>query len=81
MDNQHTLIKGYRDLSKDEIALINAVKEKEREILALIAQMQGAPTTIFSALEPPDPRWLAIGKTQIELGFMALIRSVAKPNT
>jgi hypothetical protein len=29
----------------------------------------------------PDPRWLAIGKTDLQKGFMAVIRAIAKPET
>ena len=35
MENQHKQIKNYRDLSPKEIALMNQIKEKEAETLAL----------------------------------------------
>lgn len=40
MDNQHKKIKGYRDLSQDEIDLMNRIKEKGQELLALQAELE-----------------------------------------
>lgn len=71
MENQHKLIKGYRDLSQEEINAMNELKESQAQILNLLEN-------ISKAFEP-DGRWLAIGKTHIEQGFMAAIRAVAKP--
>jgi hypothetical protein len=39
MDNQHKKIKGYRDLSQAEIDLMNRIKEKGAELLALHADV------------------------------------------
>ncbi|WP_175764181.1 DUF7681 family protein [Burkholderia ambifaria] len=39
MDNQHQHIKGYRDLSQDEIDLMNEIKEKGAELLAVQAKV------------------------------------------
>lgn len=77
MDNQHKHIKGYRDLSKTEIDLMNegkALAEKVREFIEKVKT-----TTI--AEQQPDARWLSIGVTQLQQGFMAVIRSIAKPTT
>jgi len=41
MENQHRKIKGYRDLSKEEIDLMNRIKEKGAELLALHAELVG----------------------------------------
>ncbi|MDO7216341.1 hypothetical protein Q5M47_13145 [Acinetobacter nosocomialis] len=41
MENQHRKIKGYRDLSKEEIDLMNRIKEKGAELLALQAELVG----------------------------------------
>lgn len=72
MDNQHKLIKGYRDLSQAEIDAMNAIKAKAEEVGALIEQARAAGA---------DPRWLAIAQTDLQKGFMALVRAVAKPTT
>jgi hypothetical protein len=41
MDNQHKKIKGYRDLSQEEIDLMNRIKEKGQELLNLHAELAG----------------------------------------
>lgn len=71
MDNQHRKISGYRELSQDEIDLMNKVKEKGPELMGLIDLLTANPDT--------DKRWLAIGKTHLQEGLMALTRSIARP--
>lgn len=39
MENQHRKIKGYRELSQEEIDLMNKIKEKGAELGALIAEI------------------------------------------
>lgn len=78
MDNQHKKISGYRDLSQGEIDLMNQIKAKETEVLILVKELEEAKFAKMNA-EKPDPRWVAIGKTDIQTGFMALVRSIAKP--
>ena len=73
MKDQHTLIKGYRDLTQSEIDLMNALKAKAEEIGALLETI--------AIVEGVDQRWLAIGKTDLQKGFMAAIRAIAKPTT
>jgi hypothetical protein len=73
MDNQHTLIAGYRELTEGEIALMNIVKEKG-EALADIVDLLSRDDTL-------DQRWVAIGKTHLQQGVMALVRAVAQPTT
>lgn len=41
MENQHRHIKGYRELSAEEIDLMNRIKEKGRELLDLQSQLEG----------------------------------------
>jgi len=81
MDNQHKHIKGYRDLSEQEIALMNEAKELAAKVGEFCEKLQ--------SLAPPngqtgitiDGRWLAIGTTDLQKGFMAVIRSVARPES
>lgn len=67
----YTPIKGYRELGTEEIADINRCKEIEAMVLATVAMLRDATKY--------DPRWLAIGQTHIEQGFMALNRAIAQP--
>ena len=71
VDNQHQKIKGYRELSEEHIKLINALKELGETVGGTIDALAQDPAI--------DQRWLAIGKTHLQQGFMALTRSVAKP--
>lgn len=40
MENQHRKIKGYRELSEEEIDLMNRIKTKGAEMLALHHELQ-----------------------------------------
>ena len=73
MDNQHTQIKGYRDLSQEEIDLMNEAKSLAVQVGELVAKIQATPLT--------DKRWASIGQTDLQKGFMSLIRAVAQPTT
>jgi len=73
VDNQHKKIKGYRDLSEEEIALMNEAKAKAEEVGALVDKI--------AATQGIDGRWAALGKTYLQMGFMNLIRSIAQPTT
>ena len=73
MDNQHKLIKGYRDLSEGEIKAINAVNSEAERIGLLVEELE-ANTDL-------DARWISIAKDHLQQGFMAAVRSIAKPTT
>lgn len=73
MKDQHKHIKGYRDLSPEEIALMNEIKAKASECGELVAKLRSA--------EGLDQRWVSIGCTDLQTGFMALVRGVAQPTT
>lgn len=73
MENQHKKIKGYRDLSQEEIDLMNEAKEKAAEVGLLVDKI--------NALGSTDKRWVSIGTTDLQKGFMSLIRGIAQPTT
>ena len=94
MENQHRKISGYRELSQEEIDLMNRIKAKGAELLELqaeLATMLNHQHVKKAAAEERDPdelarfraaepqRWAAIGKTDIQTGIMALVRAVAQP--
>lgn len=70
MENQHRQIKGYRELTQDEIDLMNRIKEFGPKLDDLV-------NDLFE--KEMDQRWVSIGKTHLQQGLMALTRSVAKP--
>ena len=73
MENQHKLIKGYRDLSQAEINAMNAIKA-EGERLGLLIEEMGQNTLL-------DQRWVTIAQEHLQLGIMAAVRAVAQPTT
>ena len=73
MDNQHKKITGYRDLSQEEIDLMNEGKE--------LAEQCGNFLEKLAALKESDKRAVALGKTYMQTGFMWAIRGVARPTT
>ncbi|RZG74738.1 hypothetical protein [Acinetobacter sp. WCHAc060025] len=73
MQNQHQKIKGYRDLSQEEIDLMNEIKTKGAELGELVAKLR--------ATEGLDQRWVSIGATDLQTGLMALTRGVAQPTS
>lgn len=73
MENQHKHITGYRDLSEYEIAMMNQCK-------ALAAQCGDMIDRLRSA-DGLDQRWVNIGATQLQQGWMATIRAIAQPTT
>ncbi len=77
MDNQHKKIKGYRDLSQDEIDTMNEIKELAESVGALIDKINS------TAWDDPGPdlRWIAVAKTDLQKGFMSLTRGIAQPTT
>ena len=79
MDNQHKKITGYRDLSQEEIDLMNEIKARGADLEVLIEKLQS--TTALPAPNMPDYRWINVGKTHLQQGIMALVRAVAQPTT
>tara|TARA_R110000868_G_scaffold368852_1_gene631984 strand:- start:8641 stop:8889 length:249 start_codon:yes stop_codon:yes gene_type:complete len=73
MSKQHDglPVSGYRPQSGDAVATVNASKEVEERVLRMLDDLSKDPDT--------DKRWLSIGRTAIEQGFMAVNRSVFKP--
>jgi len=72
MDNQHRKIQGYKELDQETIDMMNAVK--------LQANATGAVLDSLEATGKLSGRWLSIARTQLQQGFMAATRAVAKPD-
>lgn len=66
-------VAGYQPQSEDRVAVVNANKKSEERILRLLDEMAASK-------ELCDPRWVAIGRTHIELAFMAINRAVFQPS-
>ncbi|MFL5309509.1 MAG: hypothetical protein ACJ79H_03540 [Myxococcales bacterium] len=83
MENQHRLIAGYRELTEKEIGLINQIKQEAEVVGGIVKILEdGVRAAEDSGHQSPvDPRWVEIGRTQLQQGFMALVRAVAQPET
>ncbi len=73
MENQHRQIKGYRELSQDEIDRMNDIKQLGVVLGELVSALRADPRL--------DQRWISIGATDLQTGLMALTRGVAQPET
>ncbi len=95
MDNQHRKITGYRELSQDDIDLMNRLKgegvalgEIIDLVLSHVAAQRHAVQRTATAFQGPEQkrldeaqpeRWIAIARTHFQEGLMALTRAVAQP--
>lgn len=64
-------VAGYQAQFPAAVEKVNRNKEIEERVLRLLDELALDPET--------DKRWLAIGRTEIERGFMSVNRSVFKP--
>lgn len=71
VDDQHRRIRGYRDLSSDELAVMNELKSAEVEVANLWRRVRDDAGG--------DPRWLDVARLHLQEAFTALVRSVARP--
>jgi len=55
MDNQHKMIKGYRDLTQPEIDLMNRIKEHAEVTKTLCLDVVAHITAQFKATQPAEP--------------------------
>ena len=97
MENQHRKIKGYRELSQEEIDLMNRIKEAGENLRLLIVDVENHIGEQYGEvresldkdaadehqrLVAADPaRWLYMAQDQLQTGIMYLVRSVAQPTT
>lgn len=66
-------VKGYKSHQPAEaIDRVNANKEIEERVLRILDEYQGHMNV--------DQRWLAMGRTHIEQGFMFVNRAIFQPN-
>lgn len=92
MKDQHKKIKGYRDLSKEEIDLMNRIKahaEKTAELLSEVEQLRAEESQWLTAgcskLSPQQldesDRCLRVAKESLQTGQMWFVRAVALPES
>jgi predicted transcriptional regulator len=75
-------ITGYRQLNEGETALINEGKALAEQCGQFIEKLREYEKQhAHEATVVLDQRWVSIGATQLQQGFMAVIRGIAKPTT
>jgi hypothetical protein len=78
-------VTGYRQLSEAEVVLMNegkALAEQCGAYIAKLRQYTGPQTSNDDQTKLSlDQRWISIGATQLQQGFMAVIRGIAQPTT
>lgn len=88
-------VTGYRQLSEAEVSLMNEGKALAEACGAYISKLRGYPATAADGIprihetlggEPKylpsiDQRWVSIGATDLQRGFMSVIRGIAQPTT
>lgn len=65
-------VAGYKPQNDESVARVNHNKQMEEVILQRLDDLATLPDV--------DKRWLAIGRTAIEQGFMAVNRAIFKPD-
>ena len=87
MENQHRKIKGYRELTQEEIDLMNEIKTKGAELEQLVLKCRAVDVAEGKSGDRDHDevlndasRWRSISNTHFQQGLMALTRSVAKPD-
>ena len=82
-------ITGYRQLSEAAVALMNEGKALAEQVGAYIEKLRkhnGIAGDSWTQAQKDavlclDQRWISIGATQLQQGFMAVIRGIAQPTT
>lgn len=90
-------IKGYRQLTQEELDLINAIKEHEVSTAALMKRVHDhLAQRVLEVLNCADDeaerratridraqpqRWAAKARTDFQVAYMALVRAVAQPES
>ena len=73
MDNQHRKITGYRELSADEIDLMNTIKGNGNDL--------GVTVNAIEQMPGVDKRAVSIARTHLQTGLMWLTRAIARPDS
>lgn len=78
-DTPQAIVEGFEEAERMLLAKLDALKPKQRLTAAIDPSgkvLSAAPAIVADELSPYNQRWLAIARTDIERGFMALRRAV-----
>ncbi len=73
MTEEKQKITGYRNLTDTEISLINEAKALAEQVGMFVDRVKNTDNI--------DKRWVSIGVTDLQTGFMSLIRAITQPTT
>lgn len=65
-------VEGYRSQPGSNVDLVNVNKRIEEQVLRILDGLGNNPEV--------DKRWLAVGRTHLEQAWMAINRSIFKPD-
>lgn len=65
-------VEGYKAQPEHKVQAVNLNKRDEERVLRVLDELSKAPDV--------DQRWLAIGRTHIEQGYMAINRAIFRPS-
>ncbi len=71
-------VSGYKAQNQARVDVVNELKEAEERVLRLLTKIERFD--FGDGLVGIDGRWLAIGRTHIQQGFMAAARSIFQPS-
>jgi len=79
-------ITGYRQLGEQEVALMNEGKALAEQCGAYIAKLRthadvARKTDVVHLMPTLDQRWISMGASDLQVGFMKLIRGIAQPTS
>lgn len=81
-------IAGYRQLTEQEVALMNEAKAIAEQCGAFIERLRAMPATgkdgvpiVVDGQPSIDQRWVSIGATHLQEGWMDVVRAIAQPST
>lgn len=77
MDNQHRRIRGYRDLTENELAMMNLLKTDEEWWGPMLARIEDE----CRRNDPEALRWVELARTHLETGYMFALKAIARPTT
>jgi hypothetical protein len=76
MENQHRHITGYQDFPKETVDKINRLKSLEQVVAEELERVARDAGKDYNS---NVMRHIAIARTELETGFMYLIKAVARP--
>jgi hypothetical protein len=83
-DAATSAVLGHRAMNQAELEIIGFIKEAEKGVDKIVAAVQGTPAyptppSVTADLPSHDKHIAQLAKDHLMIGFMLLVRSIAKP--